>query len=115
MWLATEYGFYSFVHRAPDRYYIRARTRGELENLLSATAFEREIYHLPEDRYPFSLIVSREDFARIMAGLALALDDPVLRKRVPDSGEPEDRTESFRRIWELLSDLERRQAVQDHP
>jgi hypothetical protein len=113
MWLATEYGFYSFVRRAPDRYIIRARTRGELENLLSATAFEREIYHLPEDGYPFSLIVSREDFARIMAGLALALDNPVLRRRVPGEGEAGDGTASFHRIWTLLSDLERRHTDQD--
>ncbi len=43
MWLATQYGFYSIVQKAGDTYFVRARVRQDLVNLVKLLDLEADV------------------------------------------------------------------------
>ncbi len=89
MWLATKHCFYSIAHKqAPDDgkpavYHVRARVRGDLENLLKATGMLQEIQEWPKADYRYRIIVSQQEAFEIMNHLAESLDYSNFKSKSP--------------------------------
>ena len=76
MWLYTTCGFFSVVEdrQEPDRLVVRARVRGDLDNLREQYLPELgPTIDTPERDYQHRAYVGREDFARGLAALAMDL------------------------------------------
>jgi hypothetical protein len=78
MWLATQRGFFSIVkdRTNSDMVMVRARVRGDLENLQCVTGVVSPILITPSADYRFRLVVSRADLSTIL--LKLGKDTRIL-------------------------------------
>jgi len=76
MWLATVMGFYSVVKKGgPEEYQIRARTKGDLENLCRRVGFPNSrIITTPAGDYAFRLVVNEEELGLIWESLQESID-----------------------------------------
>jgi hypothetical protein len=91
MWLITEDGFASVVaHRErPDHLLVRARARGDLENLCRIAAEEGVegfdpvgVFSLEQADYRWRLEVRRDDFAALTAAMVGRIDYDNFKNRV---------------------------------
>ena len=77
MWRASKFGFYSIVCKGEEQFHVRARVRGDLENLLGATELEEEIHESDRSDYKYRLVVGHDAVRKITSALAETLDDVV--------------------------------------
>ena len=76
MWLFTKHGFFSAVQHFENAnlIHVRARFKGDLERLCEAYETTPEVEHTPGNDYPYRMNFRREDWAKIVAGEANAID-----------------------------------------
>lgn len=76
MWLATQYGFYSIVKKAGDTYFVRARVRQDLVNLINLLDLDAEVLEWDQADYRYRIVVNAQRFYVIMTKLSTTLDFP---------------------------------------
>jgi hypothetical protein len=108
MWLATKHGFYSIVHKSNGHFHVRGRVRKDLENLIALVGLETELHEWPLADYRYRVIVTRAQFTRIMAALALDLDYPNFKSQIAATPDQRGKLSAFHEIWEILSRLQER-------
>jgi hypothetical protein len=106
MWLATKFGFYSIVEKAPTKFHIRARVRQDLENLRNLIGGDWEILDWPLADYRYRVIVDRKGFVEVMGALALSLDYPNFKSQIAATPDQRAKLSAFHKVWALLSDLQ---------
>jgi len=106
MWLATQHGFYSIVQKDADLYFVRARIRQDLENLLEILDFDAEILVWPTADYRYRIQVDFEGFLEIMVQLAGQLDYPNFKGRIYECEDQSSKLGPYHRIWELMADMQ---------
>lgn len=65
MWLATQHGFYSIIKKEKV-FYIRARSRDDLENLRRVAGLDTEILTWPNADYQYRIIVNKATLQQTM-------------------------------------------------
>lgn len=106
MWLATQYGFYSIVQKAPGEFHVRGRVKQDLENLLQLVGLDLEVLTWPGADYRYRVIVGEGDFTRIMAALALSLDYPNFKSQIARLPDQREKLDSFHEIWAIIARLQ---------
>jgi hypothetical protein len=109
MWLLTTQGFYSVVHRDPDKpdtLLVRARTRADIEALRQQIPNIEPIETSSAD-YRWRAAVSREAWAHAAAELAAEIDYDNFKNAVKRVQGP-DRAGVYSRVWDALYELQLR-------
>jgi hypothetical protein len=114
MWLMTTESFFSATAipgNARAGVQVRARVRGDLENLLSHfdTAEQRRfgketslaIRHTPDRDYEFRVFMTHEQWARYLAETALNLDYNNFQDAVSER-QGSERHRVYLRVWSVL-------------
>lgn len=114
MWLFTTSGFYSIVkHRTdPDTFMIRARVKGDLENLRSLTQMEQPVITTPDADYPFRLIVSGAQKAQVIEALGEAVDYPNFKSAVGKLQGQRAKLTAYHDVWHTMTGTEEAGARQ---
>ena len=106
MWIATTRGFFSAVAKdGPDTIVVRARVRGDLENLLPLLG-EATIVDGGGTDYPFRVRVSRSTWKQALGVLADEIDYGNFKDAVADR-QGRAREAVYHDVWENLRDLPR--------
>ena len=106
MWLATKHGFFSIVQKSPGEYHVRARIRGDLENLIVLVNMDLQIHCWPSADYRYRIIVGDSEFSLIMANLALSLDYHNFKTKIAHTPDQQAKLESFHEIWAIIARLQ---------
>lgn len=110
MWLATQYGFYSIVRKEEDVFFIRARVRQDLENLLALACLKGEddgIHVWPDADYRYRIIVDLEVLLEIFIQLAAGIDYPNFKARVYEKEDQAEKLGPYHKIWGLMAELQK--------
>lgn len=110
MWLATQHGFYSIVRKEEDLFFVRSRTRRDLINLVDLAGLDVEIQEWPQADYRYRIFVGMEALLEIMVQITAAIDYPNFKARVYEKEDQVDKLGSYHRIWEVMADLQFREA-----
>jgi hypothetical protein len=106
MWLATQHGFYSIVQKEDDLFFIRARVRQDLVNLLELAHLDIEIQEWATADYRFRLFVDFDTLLEVMVQLTARLDYPNFKGRVYEREDQADKLGPYHRVWETMSALQ---------
>ena len=131
MWLCTKHGFFSVKRDYEDRYFIRARRRGDLENLIDLMKLrwvgspdEADLirspdeldslhdctpYHIhewPEADYRFRLIVSHKALMAVYAQLAEGIDYANFKREVACHEDQREHLGLYHRVWAVMGELQ---------
>ena len=111
MWLATQHGFYSIVRKKSDLYFVRARVRQDLENLMQLVEVDAEIHEWPQADYRYRIMVDLETLLEIMVHLSTSLDYPNFKGRIYEREEQSHKLRAYHKMWSVMADLQHEQAV----
>lgn len=110
MWLMTRHGFYSIVDKGEETH-VRARERGDLENLLPFfklfTAQPPVIVPTPPADYAFRIILKGERQSRqaiiggVLGELGEDIDYPNFKGEVDK--RPDQRRKPYHEVWRVLA------------
>jgi hypothetical protein len=113
MWIASKLGFFSIVQKQPGEWHVRARVRGDLENLVNET-WQRpliilgEIQEWPAADYRWRLILRREgDMQRLFATLLTSVDYPNFKSEVGARPDQREKLPAYHDLWHGLMELQR--------
>jgi hypothetical protein len=123
MWIFTKYGFFSAVCARhgqgqagqpvdPNRVMIRARAIDHLRRLQTRCPVlaGAEVLISPNADYAFRMFLPKEDWATIMAQIALELDYDNFKAEVDryQKHAGADYTEALHEVWSVMNELQRR-------
>lgn len=105
MWLCTQHGFYSIVRKAEgDRHlwHVRARMRGDLENLQALVWPQRrmQIHDSPAADYRWRIILDSElDLHDLFRALASHLDYSNFKGRIAAAPDQQHKLSAYHDFW----------------
>jgi hypothetical protein len=111
MWLATQHGFFSIVQKEEDLFFIRARVRGDLENIVKLLAVEMEIHEWPKADYRYRLMIDLEGLLELMVFLTTTIDYPNFKARIYEREEQSHKLPAYHHIWSTMAELQRESAT----
>ncbi len=106
MWLMTQHGFVSVVQDEDDAGYllIRARRKGDLENLASLVTFKTEITETEATDYKHCIRLKRGTARRLLAATFDQINYPNFRDAISSIPDQREKIFSYRQIWSTLSE-----------
>jgi hypothetical protein len=111
MWLATKHGFYSIIQKEQGVYYVRARVRRDLENLLQVCGLDAEVHAWPTADYRYRIIIGPEELLKVVVALTATLDYSNFKGCVAQQPDQRDKLRAYHEIWATMSDFQREEAV----
>ena len=102
MWIASQFGFYSIVCKDEDQFHVRARLKGDLQNLLEATGLEEEIHESDYSDYKYRLVVGHDAVRKITSALAETLDYPNFKNKIAETPSQEPKLDAYHQIWGVV-------------
>ena len=102
MWIASQFGFYSIVCKDEDQFHVRARLKGDLQNLLEATGLEEEIHESDYSDYKYRLVVGHDAVRKITSALAETLDYRNFKEKIAETPSQEPKLHAYHCIWEVM-------------
>ena len=105
MWLMTQHGFFSIVKK-DDAIHVRARVRGDLENLKRAARLRLPVHESPSADYRWRLLVDAAGLRAILATLADTLDYPNFKERIARRPDQRDKRGPYHGVWARLAMLQ---------
>jgi hypothetical protein len=108
MWLFTQHGFYSVVadRQHPGRFLVRARVRGDLENLLSVTKLTADIVETQNADYRHRLSVDAAGLDTVMAAVAHTVDYPNFKGRIGQLPDQRAKLKVYHDVWATVATLQ---------
>lgn len=111
MWLATKYGFYSIVQNEQGAYYIRARVRKDLQNLLEASGLEVGLHSWSPADYHYRIMIGPKDLLKVILTLTATLDYPDFKNCVTKQADQRDKLDAYDQMWAMMAKFECEEAV----
>lgn len=113
MWLATKHGFFSVVEKEEGEFHIRARIKGDLENLRELTWRGHamtlpEIETWPAADYRYRIIVGREDAEATLFLLIRHIDYSNFKSEIAATPDQRDKLGAYHDIWHTMHALQPR-------
>jgi hypothetical protein len=112
MWLYTELGFYSIIHKQPcnrDELLVRTRSKIDIDKLKQKLKakyqFDGEIIDSPKADYAYRMIVSRKIFSAFVADAVMEIDYDNFKNTVPRMDYK--RHEAYMNCWEAMYEWQR--------
>lgn len=125
MWLFTQEGFFSVVHKdcPEDQVCVRARVRGDLEKLskvfvndiaelISGEEYIGAVIDTPRGDYPCRLYVSRNVLAKYLEIAVMSMDYDNFKNTIPYEGVDGIRHDTYMDVWRVMVGFERRAKAQ---
>lgn len=108
MWLFTQHGFYSIVsnRQHPGRFLVRARVRGDLENLLTLAKLTAAIVETRQADYRHRVSVDAAGLDAIMAALGRTVDYPNFKGRIGQRPDQRGRLDAYHDVWATMARLQ---------
>ena len=106
MWLATKHGFYSIIQKGQGVYYVRARVRQDLENLLEASGLTSEVHAWPTADYRYRIIIGSEELLRVVVALTATLDYSNFKGCVAQQPDQRNKLGAYHEIWGTMAALQ---------
>lgn len=116
MWIASKLGFFSIVAHREKRghFLVRARIRGDLENLLSAfrgpsttaTFPVPQIVEMADADYRYRITVRGGDFAGLLLTLEASVDYDNFKNAVQAQPEQREKVPAYLQLWSKLRQLQ---------
>lgn len=103
MWLFTKHGFYSIVQKAPSEWHVRARVRGDLDNLLTAANLESKIIDTRAGDYQWRIILRKKCDLMAVAGAVFAIDYENFKDMIADTPDQKGKLQAYHTIWSLMA------------
>ncbi len=121
MWLFCKSGFFSAVQHAnkPDKILLRARFKGDLENLCDIHLIECQhtIRHTPSCDYAWRMELPKALWAKIVLQEAQIIDYQNFKNEIHKYGN-RNRDNAYNQVWSALAmaqDVEERRDDHDAP
>ena len=111
MWLATKHGFYSIIQKEQGVYYVRARVRRDLENLLQVCGLDSEVHVWPTADYRYRIVVNQQSFLVIMMKLSTTLDYPNFKGRIEQVEDQRNKLGAYHQIWATMANFQSEEAA----
>ena len=111
MWLATQYGYYSIVKKAGDTYFVRARVRQDLVNLVKLLDLEAEVLEWDQADYRYRIVVNQQSFLVIMMKLSTTLDYPNFKGRIEQVEDQRNKLGAYHQIWATMANFQSEEAA----
>lgn len=106
MWLMTTDGFFSAVQDRNDQSFLLVRTRVRTDADQLAEAIDGAVLETPDADYRFRVRVTKDVWARYVAGLAVAIDYDNFKNAVA-ARQGTARARVYGEVWSVLLDLQR--------
>lgn len=106
MWLATQHGFFSIVQKEEDLFFVRARVRNDLENIVKLLGSDLEIHEWPTADYRYRVMIDLERLLELMVRLTTKIDYPNFKARIYEREEQSHKLAAYHRIWETMHSLQ---------
>ena len=109
MWVFTKHGFFSIVQDKDDENYliVRARVKGDLEELLGGTNGFQDQYPIQEDTgsdYRYRIRADREIVAELVCEETLSIDYTNYKAAV--NMVDQRRSEYYGMVWAIMADMQ---------
>lgn len=111
MWLATQHGFYSIVRKETDLFFVRARVRRDLQNLVELLDLETEIHEWATADYRYRIMLDLEGLLELMVHVTTMIDYPNFKAPIYRQEEQSPKLGAYHRIWEIMADLQHKEAT----
>ena len=103
MWLMTKHGFYSIVQKKPSEFHVRARVRGDLENLVERVPLPgAEIHSSKQTDYPFRIIVGKGEVLKVLQLFGETLDYSNFKDTVARTADQREKHDAYGKVWNTL-------------
>ncbi len=109
MWLFTKHGFYSIVRKKESEFHVRARLKGDLENLIRVVGLEAKIITTRDADYRYRLVVGGQDVARVMECLGQEIDYSNFKGKIASDPKQRGRLGAYHEIWSVMYGVQRRE------
>lgn len=109
MWLFTTIGFFSAVEHREMRscLLVRCRVREDAERLIDAcNTRSPEVIETPDADYPYRVIVSKREFAMLIADLITDTDYDNFKAEISCTDQGVARARLYGNVWGILHDAE---------
>ncbi len=108
MWLMTAHGFYSVVqHRDDsDQFLVRARVRGDLDNLKRVASIDAPIKDTPGGDYKHRLYISREQLGAMMATLTESIEYDNFKDHIHALPDQKHKSRAYMTVWSAMQETE---------
>ena len=109
MWIVTPRGFYSAVAKPDDGdefVTVRARSERDIRNL--ADLIDAEPQRSDHSDYLWRIHCHKDEWAQALATMGREIDYPNFKNRI--AAEDPARAHLLARVWEVLYELQRREA-----
>lgn len=107
MWLFTKHGYYAIVKDYKDEniYWVRARIKEDLENIITLMSFENpEIIFKENADYKFRLKISKKEFAELMTLMADKLDYSNFKKMMDENANQRHKMFAYYEVYNVLAE-----------
>ena len=107
MWIASRHGWYSVVRR-DDGWHVRARVRGDLENLIRAAQLPLTcpIREWDGSDYRYRLIVTAAQLQKICRALGESVNYPNFKKTIEEIADQSDKLDVYHQVWGAVAGLQ---------
>lgn len=108
VWTMTTLGFFSVVIKGkPGEYQIRARQRGDLENLIRAADLRgQKIIATDNSDYAFRIVVLRDELDRVFEALENSITYDNVKSAVGRTPGQEQHASLYHSVWSILGRLQ---------
>ena len=100
----TQHGFFSVIEdEDPSYLLIRARRKGDLENLAALVTFKAEVVDSEAADYRYSIRLKRGSARRLLAATFDHINYPNFRDAIAKTPDQREKIFSYRQIWSTLT------------
>ena len=100
----TQHGFFSVIEdKDPAFLLIRARRKGDLENLSNLVTFKVEVIDTEAADYRYSIRLKRGSARRLLGATFDHINYPNFRDAISKTPDQREKIFSYRQIWSTLS------------
>lgn len=108
MWLATQHGFFSIVHKGLFLH-VRSRAHADLLSLLDTASMSSQAILVDKGTdYRFRVLLNLQELLAVMAALAQTVDYSNFKARIAALPEQRPKLEAYHELWWRLKELQER-------
>lgn len=104
MWLFTQSGFFSIVKVIGDndKFFVRARHKNDLENLIQLMNLKHPIHESNTADYPFRILICHQELLDLTATLVNEIEYPNFKSKIAETKDQYDKLPSYHEVWSIM-------------
>lgn len=107
MWICSKLGFFSIVQKDDGYFHVRARVKGDLENLCKMAGIKpATIETWPNADYRFRVLVGNRNICNIFGALEHSIDYPNFKSEISSNPAQSPKLPAYHQLWHNLAKLQ---------